>query len=157
MIDMPLLNRGGRDQVKLVALTAHVTYDLPGGGDRILHSVAQATYAGTLTALLGPSGAGKSTLLDIIAGRRKGGKVKGEVSAIFSDQSTVDLRQPEAVNHPAHGFGQLASYVQQDDCLVSNLTVQETLEFALRLRKRRGKPVWPCALHCTRGTLTWKC
>ena len=78
---------------------------------------------------------GKSTLLDIIAGRRKGGTVRGEVSAVFSDQSTVDLRQPEAVNHPVLGFGQLASYVQQDDCLVSNLTVLETLEFALRLRK----------------------
>jgi len=52
----------------------------PNGGKIVLRDVHGDLPAGGFCAILGPSGAGKSTLVDILAGKRKAGKVEGRVS-----------------------------------------------------------------------------
>jgi ABC-type multidrug transport system fused ATPase/permease subunit len=51
----------------------------PNGGKIILRDVHGHLPAGGFCAILGPSGAGKSTLVDVLAGKRKAGKVEGRV------------------------------------------------------------------------------
>lgn len=51
----------------------------PGGGKVVLRDSCGQIPAGGLVAILGPSGAGKSTLVDILAGKRKAGRVEGVV------------------------------------------------------------------------------
>ena len=49
------------------------------GGKVVLRDSCGSIPAGGLVAVLGPSGAGKSTLVDILAGKRKAGRVQGSV------------------------------------------------------------------------------
>lgn len=49
------------------------------GGKVVLRDACGTIPAGGLVAVLGPSGAGKSTLVDILAGKRKAGRVEGNV------------------------------------------------------------------------------
>jgi hypothetical protein len=51
----------------------------PNGGKIVLRDVHGHLPAGGFCAILGPSGAGKSTLVDVLAGKRKAGKVEGRV------------------------------------------------------------------------------
>jgi ABC-type multidrug transport system fused ATPase/permease subunit len=51
----------------------------PNGGKVVLRDVHGQLPAGGFCAILGPSGAGKSTLVDVLAGKRKAGKVEGRV------------------------------------------------------------------------------
>jgi ABC-type multidrug transport system ATPase subunit len=46
----------------------------------LLQGVTGFAKPATLTALMGSSGAGKTTLLDVIAGRKTGGIIQGEVT-----------------------------------------------------------------------------
>lgn len=83
----------------------------------ILHPVNTVIEGGTLFAILGGSGSGKTTLLNVIAGRysSKQLEVGGEIR-----------------------FGRLQKcsigYVTQQDFLLPNLTVRETLMFAARMK-----------------------
>ena len=104
-------------------------------GKALLSNVSCFVKAHNLMAILGPSGAGKSSLLDILAGRKKLGAVSGDLRAYCLGGSCVDLRSPGAANHRIGKFGELCAYVTQGNCHISNLTVYETLWFALRLRK----------------------
>lgn len=90
----------------------------------VLHGISGIFEPGHLAGIMGPSGSGKSSLLDVLAGRNKVGKVSGTVSLSSVDLSTV----PPAV------LQSMAGYVMQDDAFLANLTVRETLIFALRLR-----------------------
>lgn len=49
------------------------------GGKIVLRDVHGQLPPGGFCAILGPSGAGKSTLVDVLAGKRKAGKVEGRV------------------------------------------------------------------------------
>ena len=51
----------------------------PGGGKMVLSDSCGSLPSGGFCCILGPSGAGKSTLVDILAGKRKSGRVTGEV------------------------------------------------------------------------------
>jgi hypothetical protein len=51
----------------------------PKGGKIVLQKACGELPAGGFCCILGPSGAGKSTLVDILAGKRKGGRVEGIV------------------------------------------------------------------------------
>jgi hypothetical protein len=59
----------------------------PNGGKIVLRDVHGQLPAGGFCAILGPSGAGKSTLVDILAGKRKSGKVQGRVGFSRGDGS----------------------------------------------------------------------
>jgi ABC-type multidrug transport system ATPase subunit len=54
----------------------------PGGGKVVLRETCGTLPAGGFCAILGPSGAGKSTLVDVLAGKRKAGKVEGKVGFV---------------------------------------------------------------------------
>jgi ABC-type multidrug transport system ATPase subunit/ABC-type multidrug transport system permease subunit len=78
---------------------------------------------GELWAVMGPSGCGKSTLLNVLGNRVYKSDCEG---AVYVNDSMV-------TKELSRRFG----YVMQDDVMYENLTVLETLEYAVRLR--RGK------------------
>jgi len=63
----------------------------PGGGKIVLRDVCGQLPAGGFCAILGPSGAGKSTLVDVLAGKRKAGKVQGRVGFTRAGQERVKI------------------------------------------------------------------
>jgi ABC-type multidrug transport system ATPase subunit len=91
----------------------------------ILKSVSGYAMPGTTTFIMGASGSGKTSLLNLISDRVRASDdrmIKGEIK--FNDK--VDVNQKS--------FGQVGSYVMQDDVLFSFFTVREALTFAARLR-----------------------
>jgi len=73
-----------------------------------------------ITAILGPTGSGKSTLLDILANRKNGQGLTGE---LLVDGQTY-----------TQDFNSRIGYVVQDDILSETLTVRENLMFSANLR-----------------------
>ncbi|KAJ2846578.1 hypothetical protein J3B02_004372, partial [Coemansia erecta] len=98
-------------------------YDVKAGKSvrRILHNICGNVYPGELVAIMGSSGAGKTTLLNVLSGRVQGGRLYGEIK--FNGAK----RNP-------HTFKRMLSYVEQDDLMFPQLTVEETLTNSARLR-----------------------
>ncbi|KAF9982157.1 hypothetical protein BGZ75_006472 [Mortierella antarctica] len=91
---------------------------------QLLKEVDVVFPAGELTAILGGSGAGKTSLLNVLLHRTSSSlKMKGAI--YFNDTKNPSLRLINGVS----------SYVRQDDnFLLSHLTVRETLQYAAELR-----------------------
>jgi ABC-type multidrug transport system ATPase subunit len=83
----------------------------------VLDTVSGRVAPGQMMAVLGPSGAGKTTLVEILAGKRKSGKITGHVNF------------PSAGGAPPR-----IGFVPQQDVLPPMLTVYEALLFGARLR-----------------------
>ncbi|KAJ1815044.1 hypothetical protein LPJ56_002800 [Coemansia sp. RSA 2599] len=98
-------------------------YDVKAGKGvrRILHNICGSVYPGELVAIMGSSGAGKTTLLNVLSGRVRGGRLYG------------DIKFNGAKRDP-HTFKRMLSYVEQDDLMFPQLTVEETLTTSARLR-----------------------
>lgn len=90
----------------------------------ILQNVSGFVRSGELLAIMGASGAGKSTLLDILARRNKRGKVSG--SALINGRIISD-----------EDFRKAVGFVDQEDMLMSTLTVYETVLYSALLRLPR--------------------
>ncbi|CAN4099865.1 unnamed protein product [Withania somnifera] len=92
-------------------------------GDKLqlLVNVTGAFRPGVLTALVGVSGAGKTTLMDVLAGRKTGGHITGNIyiSGHPKKQET---------------FARVSGYCEQNDVHSPCLTVHESLLFSARLR-----------------------
>ncbi|KAK8858621.1 hypothetical protein IAR55_002850 [Kwoniella newhampshirensis] len=89
------------------------------GGRVVLRDSSGQIPPGGFCCILGPSGAGKSTLVDVLAGKRKTGRVQGKVGFM----------------RPEGGDGRVKiGYVDQSDVLSPTSTVLETLLFAANLR-----------------------
>eukprot|EP00026_Physarum_polycephalum_P000882 Phypoly_transcript_00883.p1 GENE.Phypoly_transcript_00883~~Phypoly_transcript_00883.p1 ORF type:complete len:1263 (+),score=177.54 Phypoly_transcript_00883:79-3867(+) len=86
----------------------------------LLKDISGFVRPGMLMALMGPSGAGKSTLLDVLAKRKTGGHVTGEV-AINGEPQNIS-------------FARYTGYVEQNDILMPLATVRESIEFSARTR-----------------------
>lgn len=95
--------------------------NLGGGSKVLLQKVSGAALPGRLMALMGASGAGKTTLLDVIAGRKTGGKMRGE---------TLVNGFPKEDK----AFSRLTAYCEQMDVHSSHTTVKEALLFSAKLR-----------------------
>lgn len=92
------------------------------GVRRILSGVGGSVQRGEMCAILGASGAGKTTLLNILSARLDStGDLSGKVT--FEGKP----RDPKS-------WKRTVGFVEQDDLLISFLTVRETLGFAARLR-----------------------
>ncbi|KAJ3411932.1 hypothetical protein HDV05_001513 [Chytridiales sp. JEL 0842] len=86
----------------------------------ILESITGCVKPGELLAVMGPSGAGKSTFLDVIS-RRKVGNATGRL--FLGNKEVFNTKQ----------MATIGSYVEQEDDLLSVLTVKETIHYAAKL------------------------
>lgn len=95
---------------------------------QLLRQVTGAFRPGVLTALMGVSGAGKTTLMDVLAGRKTGGYVEGDIriSGFPKKQET---------------FARISGYCEQNDIHSPQVTVRESLIYSafLRLPKEVSK------------------
>ncbi|CAL9041826.1 ABC transporter G family member 42 [Musa acuminata AAA Group] len=88
---------------------------------QLLRNVTGAFRPGVLTALMGVSGAGKTTLMDVLAGRKTGGYVEGDIriSGYPKNQET---------------FARISGYCEQNDIHSPQVTVRESLIYSAFLR-----------------------
>lgn len=88
---------------------------------QLLKGVSGAFRPGVLTALMGVSGAGKTTLMDVLAGRKTGGYIEGNitVSGYPKNQET---------------FARISGYCEQTDIHSPHVTVYEALVYSAWLR-----------------------
>ncbi|XP_026448913.1 ABC transporter G family member 36-like [Papaver somniferum] len=88
---------------------------------QLLREVTGAFRPGVLTALMGVSGAGKTTLMDVLAGRKTGGYIEGDVriSGYVKNQET---------------FARISGYCEQNDIHSPQVTVRESLIYSAFLR-----------------------
>ncbi|KAJ3709354.1 hypothetical protein LUZ61_013059 [Rhynchospora tenuis] len=87
----------------------------------LLKGVSGSFRPGVLTALMGVSGAGKTTLMDVLAGRKTGGYIEGEISI-----SGYPKKQET--------FARVSGYCEQNDIHSPNVTVYESLVYSAWLR-----------------------
>jgi ABC-type multidrug transport system ATPase subunit len=102
----------------------NISYTLA-SGKSVLSHVTGTVRPGELLAIMGASGAGKSTLLDILARKAKTGQVEGDMyinGREIPDEET---------------FRRVVGYVDQEDTLLSTLTVYEAILYSALLRLPR--------------------
>ncbi len=121
---------------------------------QLLSNVSGVFSPGVLTALVGSSGAGKTTMMDVLAGRKTGGYIEGDIriSGHPKEQRT---------------FARISGYVEQNDIHSPQVTVEESLWFSssLRLPKEVSKEkrhVSCCTrlfniLECFHGIISFSC
>ncbi|KAH6826662.1 ABC-2 and Plant PDR ABC-type transporter family protein [Perilla frutescens var. hirtella] len=88
---------------------------------QLLRDVTGAFRPGVLTALMGVSGAGKTTLMDVLAGRKTGGYIEGDImiSGFPKNQET---------------FARISGYCEQTDIHSPQVTIRESLIYSAFLR-----------------------
>ena len=95
---------------------------------QLLRDVTATFRPGVLTALMGVSGAGKTTLMDVLAGRKTGGYIEGDIriSGFPKVQDT---------------FARVSGYCEQTDIHSPTITIHESLIYSafLRLPKEVNK------------------
>lgn len=92
------------------------------GDKKLLHGVSGSVH-GKFCAIMGGSGSGKTTLLNYLA-RRMQRQIKKEEG----------VSQLNGATYTRSTLKQVSGYVVQDDLLFGNLTVEETLAYAAKLR-----------------------
>ncbi|CAL9165196.1 unnamed protein product [Musa hybrid cultivar] len=87
----------------------------------LLKGVSGSFRPGVLTALMGVTGAGKTTLMDVLAGRKTGGCIEGDifVAGFPKKQET---------------FARVSGYCEQNDIHSPHVTVYESLVYSAWLR-----------------------
>ena len=93
-------------------------------GKEILSDIQGAAPSGQLTAIMGASGAGKTTFLDILARKNKRGVIRGDFYINGERLSDPD-------------FKSMIGFVDQEDTMLSTLTVHETILTSALLRLPR--------------------
>eukprot|EP00730_Choanoeca_flexa_P017158 TRINITY_DN8223_c0_g1_i1.p1 TRINITY_DN8223_c0_g1~~TRINITY_DN8223_c0_g1_i1.p1 ORF type:complete len:653 (+),score=153.38 TRINITY_DN8223_c0_g1_i1:329-2287(+) len=98
----------------------NVTWSTPGNNSKqVLHGISGQVNPGEVLAIMGPSGAGKTSLIQILCGRT----APDVGSEVTLNNRPMDKRGRRAI-----------SYVMQNDILLANLTVRETLRYAALLK-----------------------
>lgn len=112
------------DHVPATLQFSNISYSA--GAKPILSSVSGSVKPGQIMAIMGASGAGKSTLLDILGFKLKRGTVGGDIF--------VNGRR---MNAEGDAFKRVVGFVDQEDTLMSTLTVYETVLYSALLRLPR--------------------
>ncbi|KDO30310.1 hypothetical protein SPRG_19849 [Saprolegnia parasitica CBS 223.65] len=89
---------------------------------QLLKGINGYALPGTITALMGSSGAGKTTLMDVIAGRKTGGKIEGQI--LLNGYQATDLAIRRATG-----------YCEQMDIHSESATFREAFQFSAMLRQ----------------------
>ncbi|KAF9555143.1 hypothetical protein CPC08DRAFT_744300 [Agrocybe pediades] len=110
------------DHVPASLYFSGITYTL--GNRTILDNISGCVKPGQVMAIMGASGAGKSTFLDLLARKNK----KGDVSGV----TLVNGREVSNAE-----FKNVIGFVDQEDTLMSTLTVYETILYSALLRLPR--------------------
>ncbi|KAJ7340767.1 hypothetical protein DFH08DRAFT_875203 [Mycena albidolilacea] len=110
------------DHVPATLHFSNLSYTL--GSRVLLDNVSGTIKPGQVCAIMGASGAGKSTFLDILARKAKRGQVAG----------TTYVNGREVANAE---FKAVTGFVDQEDTLMSTLTVYETVLYSALLRLPR--------------------
>ncbi|XP_038975955.1 ABC transporter G family member 36-like isoform X2 [Phoenix dactylifera] len=87
----------------------------------LLKGVSGSFRPGVLTALMGVSGAGKTTLMDVLAGRKTGGYIEGNITIAGYPKKQKT-------------FARESGYCEQNDIHSPQVTVYESLVFSAWLR-----------------------
>ncbi|EEY56183.1 ATP-binding Cassette (ABC) Superfamily [Phytophthora infestans T30-4] len=93
----------------------------------LLKGISGYARPGTITALMGSSGAGKTTLMDVIAGRKTGGKVQGQI--LLNGHPATDL-----------AIRRSTGYCEKMDIHSESSTIREALTFSAFLRQGADVP-----------------
>ncbi|GAB9476644.1 Atp-binding protein [Globisporangium polare] len=93
----------------------------------LLKGITGYALPGTMTALMGSSGAGKTTLMDVIAGRKTGGKIQGQI--LLNGYEATDL-----------AIRRCTGYCEQMDIHSEASTIREALTFSAFLRQDASVP-----------------
>ena len=110
------------DHVPASLYFSDISYNL--GGRAILDNISGCVKPGQVMAIMGASGAGKSTFLDILARKGKRGAVNG--ITLVNGREVSDAE-----------FKKVIGFVDQEDTLMSTLTVYETVLYSALLRLPR--------------------
>ncbi|GMF47810.1 unnamed protein product [Phytophthora fragariaefolia] len=102
-------------------------YSVPKPGSKhetidLLKGISGYALPGTMTALMGSSGAGKTTLMDVIAGRKTGGTIRGEILLNGYPATELAIRR-------------CTGYCEQQDIHSEGATIREALTFSAFLRQ----------------------
>eukprot|EP00741_Cyanophora_paradoxa_P000577 tig00000411_g556.t1 len=109
----------------------NLSYSVPDPNDKkqtktLLNGVTGYCRSGDLVALMGPSGGGKTTLLDVLADRKTGGSVEGDLLVNKRPRDRTFLR--------------MSGYVEQFDLLFSTMTIREAIQTSATLRLDESVP-----------------
>ncbi|KAJ3397878.1 hypothetical protein HDV05_002853, partial [Chytridiales sp. JEL 0842] len=111
---------------RLMATTGHLRMNLRFenlkfgvGSKSILSGVSGEIKAGRMTAIMGPSGAGKTTFINVLLG-----KLPRTCGTIKINNTPAEL----------HDFQKCVAYVPQEDVMLPELTVRETIAYSAHLR-----------------------
>lgn len=102
----------------------NINYEVK-NGQKVLNNVFGLIRPRECLAIMGGSGAGKTTLLDILAGKNKNGNVSGQ---IYVNGNLLDMKD----------YKKMVGFVDQEDQLISTLTVYETVLNSALLRLPRN-------------------
>ncbi|CUM63291.1 uncharacterized protein PRCAT00000862001 [Priceomyces carsonii] len=123
----PLENEGAND-LNSDTISATLTFENVGytvkNGQQVLRGVYGIVRPRECLAIMGGSGAGKTTLLDILAAKNKDGTVTGSICI-----------NGHVVDH--NNYKKMVGFVDQEDQLISTLTVYETVLNSALLRLPR--------------------
>lgn len=92
----------------------------------IIKGVTGRVVPGQTLAIMGASGAGKTTLLNILAGRIQGEGLEGSIKF---DGKTLSPKE----------ISSIVGFVMQNDIFIEFMTVEETLQFAAKLKVKGGQ------------------
>lgn len=88
---------------------------------QLLRNITGAFQPGILSALMGVTGAGKTTLLDVLAGRKTGGVIEGDIRM----GGYPKVQQT---------FSRISGYCEQNDVHSPQITVGESVAYSAWLR-----------------------
>jgi ABC-type multidrug transport system ATPase subunit len=88
---------------------------------QLLRNITGAFQPGVLSALMGVTGAGKTTLLDVLAGRKTGGVIEGDIKI----GGYPKVQQT---------FARISGYCEQTDVHSPQITVGESVAYSAWLR-----------------------